>query len=78
MNTIKQAIQKYLQEKGYNNFSLKAILFDMDGVIYDSMPFHASAWVQSMQSFGFNMTEEEAYAHEGRIGDDTINIVSKR
>ena len=78
MNTISQAIQNYLQKEGYRRFMLKAVLFDMDGVIYDSMPNHATSWVKVMQSFGFNMSGEEAYMHEGRKGDDTISIVSRR
>ena len=78
MNMINQSIQKYLQEKDYQKFSLKAVLFDMDGVLYDSMPNHARSWSKVMKSHGFNMTEEEAYMHEGRTGDDTINIISKR
>lgn len=78
MNNIHTAIQKYLKEKEYNKITLKAVLFDMDGVLYDSMPNHASSWVKVMQSHGFNMTEEEAYMHEGRTGDDTIDIISKR
>ena len=78
MNQNSQAIQKYLREKGYKNFSLKAVLFDMDGVLYDSMPNHARSWAKVMQAHGFSMTPEEAYMHEGRTGDDTINIISKR
>ncbi len=78
MSTIKQAVQKYLIEKGYEKFSLKAVLFDMDGVLYDSMPNHARSWAKVMQSHGFDMTWEEAYMHEGRTGDDTINIISGR
>jgi beta-phosphoglucomutase-like phosphatase (HAD superfamily) len=75
---IKRSAQKYLAEKGYGKFSLKAVLFDMDGVLYDSMPNHATSWAKVMQSHGFSMTEEEAYMHEGRTGDDTIGIISKR
>jgi HAD superfamily hydrolase (TIGR01509 family) len=77
-NKIKLAIQTYLKEKGYKKFSLKAVLFDMDGVLYDSMPQHARSWVRVMQSHGFAMTEEEAYLHEGRTGDDTIDIISRQ
>ena len=40
---------------------IKAVLFDMDGVLYDSMKNHAVAWVQSMQKFGINMTADDAY-----------------
>jgi len=78
MNEIQEAIKKYLVEKGYKKFSLKAVLFDMDGVLYDSMPNHAKSWSQVMQAFGFNMTETEAYMHEGRVGSSTIDIIAKR
>ena len=78
MNDIKTEIEKYLKEKNYNKFTLKAVLFDMDGVLYDSMPNHASSWTKVMQSNGFNMTQEEAYMNEGRKGDETINIIAAR
>lgn len=50
----------------------KAVLFDMDGVLYDSMPLHAIAWQQSMAKFGIRMTADDAYATEGARGVDTI------
>ena len=53
----------------------KAALFDMDGVLYDSMPNHAIAWQQSMASFGIHMTAEDAYATEGARGIDTIRTM---
>ncbi|MDR2915067.1 MAG: HAD-IA family hydrolase [Tannerella sp.] len=78
MNTTNQAIKKYIKENGYKKFTLKAVLFDMDGVLYDSMPNHAQSWAKIMRLHGFDMTKEEAYMHEGRTGDDTIDIISKR
>ena len=78
MKDIRTAIQEYLKEKNYIKFSLKAVLFDMDGVLYDSMPNHASSWTEVMRSNGFNMTMEEAYMNEGRKGDETIDIIAKR
>lgn len=57
---------------------LRAVLFDMDGVLFDSMPNHAYAWSHAMTQFGLEMTEEEAYLHEGRTGSDTINILAQR
>ena len=38
---LEQAIQKYLERHGFGKFTPKAVLFDMDGVLYDSMPHHA-------------------------------------
>ena len=72
------AAQKYLKEKGYRRFSLKAVLFDMDGVLYDSLPNHAASWTQVMRAYGIRMTEEDVYLHEGRTGDDTIDMISGR
>ena len=34
----------------------KAVLFDMDGVLFDSMPNHAYAWSHAMTQFGLEMT----------------------
>ena len=57
---------------------LKAVLFDMDGVLFDSMPYHSEAWHKVMKSHGLTLSREEAYMHEGRTGASTINIVFQR
>lgn len=56
---------------------VKAILFDMDGVLFDSMPNHAEAWVQAMKANGLKMTHRDAYMHEGRTGEGTIDIFAR-
>ncbi|MBQ9636482.1 MAG: HAD hydrolase-like protein [Prevotella sp.] len=66
------AISNYLNKHGFEQFQPKAVLFDMDGVLYNSMPNHARAWQQSMASFGIAMTATDAYATEGARGIDTI------
>ena len=58
-------INQYLQKHGFGAFCPKAVLFDMDGVLYDSMPNHAYSWHTSMASFGIDMDEAEAYKYEG-------------
>jgi len=50
----------------------KAVLFDMDGVLYDSMPRHEKAWQESMARYGIHMTALDAYLTEGQRGVDTI------
>lgn len=57
---------------------LRAVLFDMDGVLYDSMPIHARCWHHAMKRFGLTLPEAEAFLHEGRTGAGTINIVMRR
>ncbi len=44
-----------------------ALLFDMDGVILDSMPWHVKAWQQALSEFGCSVREELLYLHEGAI-----------
>ena len=73
-----EAINNYLEQHGYSAIRLKAVLFDMDGVLFNSMPYHAEAWHKTMKEFGFELSKEEAYLHEGRTGAATINIVSQR
>lgn len=69
----------YLKQYNYTYFNIKTVLFDMDGVLYDSMPAHAKSWQQTMQEFGFkSTTSEEFYYHEGRIGRATINLITER
>lgn len=74
----KEAIKKYLARAGHTSINLKTVLFDMDGVLFNSMPNHAEAWHKTMAQFGFTLSREEAYMHEGRTGAATINIVSQR
>ena len=61
--------------------SFKAIFFDMDGVLFDSMPYHAKAWEEVMRANGLPFTEYDAYLNEGRTGQSVIqeasNIVNK-
>ena len=70
--------QEYLKEHNYNSFDLKAVLFDMDGVLYDSMKYHSKSWYQTMSEEDINCTPEEFYLHEGRTGGSTINLLIQR
>lgn len=72
---MKNAINSYLKKHGFGQFQPKAVLFDMDGVLYNSMPNHAVAWQRSMSEFGINMTAHDAYATEGARGIDTIRMM---
>ena len=67
-----EQIKSFIYNHGLGTFRPKAVLFDMDGVLYNSMPNHAVAWQKSMAQFGINLTAEDAYATEGARGIDTI------
>ena len=54
---MKEAIENYKKEHGLKAFCPKAVLFDMDGVLYDSMKYHAIAWHEAMKKYGIKMSE---------------------
>ena len=58
--------------------SLKAVLFDMDGVLFDSMPNHVYAWRGAAERFGLHMTSQEVYMNEGRTGSGTVDMLAMR
>lgn len=53
------------------------IIFDMDGVISDSMPFHAKAWKEAFASIGVDVEDFEVYIREGMKGRETIEGIIK-
>lgn len=57
---------------------LRATLFDMDGVLFDSMPAHAKSWAQVCREFGFDIEEQEIYMNEGRTAFTTLNVFAQR
>lgn len=56
----------------------KLVLFDMDGVLFDTMPTHARSWKQAMDDYGIPSEEKEFYLYEGMRGRDTIVDLYRR
>lgn len=56
----------------------KFALIDMDGVLYDSMPYHTLAWQQMMTEIGISTSREEFYLYEGMTGKATIDLIFQR
>ena len=76
-NNYQLSIVNYQLKYGFGQFSPKAVLFDMDGVIYDSMPNHSVSWHDSMKDFGLDMPYEGAYQYEGMRGVETIKTLAR-
>lgn len=74
---FEKEIKIYLEKHGFEAFEPKAVLFDMDGVIYDSMPNHAVSWHKAMTSYGLDMKPEDAYKYEGMRGVETIKLLAR-
>lgn len=73
-----ELIKAHLQQHQYSKFELKAVIFDMDGVLYDSMPAHDISWRQTMDELKLQYIPYEFYLQEGRIGKSTIDAVFQR
>ncbi|HUV81676.1 MAG TPA: HAD family phosphatase [archaeon] len=54
---------------------LKAIIFDMDGVLIDSMPCHAEAWKRVLAEKGVNITRQDIYNIEGSNHEGVIRLM---
>lgn len=54
---------------------IEAVIFDLDGVLVDSMPAHVRAWQQAFGKVaGMKVTEREIYLLEGMRG---VELISK-
>jgi len=56
---------------------IKGVLFDMDGVLIDSMPEHYRAWSMALGEAGMEVSEEEIYRREGEKGEVTARDMLK-
>ncbi len=57
---------------------MKAVLFDMDGVILDSMAYHVRAWQMAMEERGLRVSADVLYLHEGAIEPETAVDIFQR
>jgi len=53
----------------------KAVIWDMDGVIADTAPYHFKAWQEVFQKRGMNFTEEDFKRNFGQRNDTIIRNV---
>lgn len=54
---------------------IKAILFDMDGVIVDSLHYHYLAWDKMFREHGGRVEEHTVLLHEGRNSREILPIL---
>ncbi|MDD5730691.1 MAG: HAD family phosphatase [Candidatus Omnitrophica bacterium] len=56
----------------------KAVIFDMDGVIVDSMPYHFIAWYEALRPFGVRVSCFDVYSREGERWEKTLTELLKK
>lgn len=57
---------------------LKAFIFDMDGVLIDSMIYHADAWKAAFSDVGINVTRKDICNIEGSNHEQVIRMMFER
>jgi beta-phosphoglucomutase len=58
--------------------NFKAVLFDLDGVLIDSMPYHVSAWQQIFEEHGIKVSAEVFQLAEGEKATHTIRKLAAK
>ncbi len=57
----------------------KTVLFDMDGVIVDSMEYHAESWQRIFKDYGISLSKNEILKREGMSGlSSIIDIIKEK
>ena len=55
--------------------SIKAVIFDLDGVLVDTARFHDQAWEELATGFGYALTEADRHALKGRSRADSLEYI---
>ena len=59
-------------------YKYKGILFDMDGVLVDSMPAHVDSWIKVFRDYGVEVDSKEIYLREGEKALTTAILLGKK
>ncbi len=58
--------------------NINTVIFDMDGVVVDGMPYHIKSWREALSTIEMSVSDLEIYLMEGMTGRETINkLVNK-
>src|SRR5208283_4384437 len=57
------------------HFKVSTLIFDMDGVITDTMPYHFRAWKSVLASEGISVSHTDIYKREGQKGIDSVREI---
>ena len=58
--------------------NINTVIFDMDGVIVDGMPYHIKSWKEALSTIDMSATDLDIYLMEGMTGRETMEIFVKK
>lgn len=58
-----------------NIYEVRAVIFDMDGVITDTMSYHMRAWKQVLARHGVRVSKNDIYKREGQKGINSVEEI---
>lgn len=57
------------------NLKVRAVIFDMDGVITNTMPDHFRAWKNTLGHYGVHVNHLDIYCREGQPGTNSVQEI---
>jgi beta-phosphoglucomutase-like phosphatase (HAD superfamily) len=60
-----------------NKIKFKAVFFDMDGVIVDSMPYHFISWFEALRPYDVRVSQSLIFKMEGAKWNEVIELAFK-
>ncbi len=58
--------------------NINTVIFDMDGVVVDGMPYHIKSWKEALSTIDMAVSDLEIYLMEGMTGRETMEIFIKK
>ncbi|MGE5197141.1 MAG: HAD family hydrolase [Deltaproteobacteria bacterium] len=58
--------------------NFKAVIFDMDGVITNTMPYHFDAWLETFKKSGIRVNCYDVYEREGQDGSTSVREIFQK
>ena len=62
-------------DSSHRSSSIKAVIFDLDGVLVDTARYHDQAWEELATGFGYALTEADRHALKGRSRADSLEYI---
>ena len=58
--------------------NVNTVIFDMDGVIVEGMPYHVKSWKEALSTIGMSASDLDIYLMEGMTGRETMEVFIKK